>query len=96
MEVTPVDKWIINPVSKFISKSSTGGVVLMISAAVAILLANSPWAESYHELWEYRISFGLGDDFLLDMSLHHWINYGLMSIFFFVIGLELKREIVAG
>lgn len=96
MEVTPVDKWIINPVSKFISKSSTGGVVLMISAAVAILLANSPWAESYHELWEYRISFGLGDDFLLDMSLHHWINDGLMAIFFFVIGLELKREIVAG
>lgn len=93
---TPVDKWIINPVNSFISKSSTGGIVLMVSAGLAIALANSPWAHWYHELWEYRISFGLADEFLLDMSLHHWINDGLMAVFFFVIGLELKREIVAG
>lgn len=96
IKTTPVDKWIINPVNAFISKSSTGGVVLIISAVVAILMANSPWAHWYHRLWEYKISFGLNDDFYLNKSLHHWINDGLMAVFFFVIGLELKREIVAG
>ena len=95
-KTTPVDKWIINPVNAFISKSSTGGVVLIISAVVAILMANSPWAHWYHQLWEYKISFGLNDTFHLNKSLHHWINDGLMAVFFFVIGLELKREIVAG
>jgi NhaA family Na+:H+ antiporter len=95
-KTTPVDKWIINPVNAFISKSSTGGVVLIISAVVAILMANSPWAHWYHQLWEYKISFGLNDNFHLNKSLHHWINDGLMAVFFFVIGLELKREIVAG
>ena len=96
IKTTPVEKWIINPVNAFISKSSTGGVVLIISAVVAIFMANSPWAHWYHQLWEYKISFGLNDTFHLNKSLHHWINDGLMAVFFFVIGLELKREIVAG
>ena len=96
IKLTPVDKWIINPVNAFISKSSTGGIVLMISAAVAIAMANSPLSEWYHHFWENKISIGLTDGFSLDMSLHHWINDGLMAVFFFVIGLELKREIVAG
>ena len=96
IKTTPVDKWIINPVNIFISKSSTGGIVLIISAVVAILMANSPWAHWYHQLWEHKISFGITDSFHLNKSLHHWINDGLMAIFFFVIGLELKREIVAG
>ncbi len=96
IKTTPVDKWIINPVNAFISKSSTGGIVLIISAVVAIIMANSPWSQWYHQLWEHKISFGLDDSFQLNKSLHHWINDGLMAIFFFVIGLELKREIVAG
>lgn len=96
IKTTPVDKWIINPVNAFISKSSTGGIVLIISALIAIIMANSPWAHWYHQLWEHKISFGLNDSFQLNKSLHHWINDGLMAIFFFVIGLELKREIVAG
>src|SRR5690606_24623609 len=96
IKLTPVDKWIINPVNAFISKSSTGGIVLMISAAVAIAMANSPLSEWYHHFWENKISIGLTDGFSLDMSLHHWINDGLMAVLFFVIGLELKREIVAG
>ena len=96
IKTTPVDKWIINPVNAFISKSSTGGIVLIISAVIAIIMANSPWSHWYHQLWEHKISFGLDDSFQLNKSLHHWINDGLMAIFFFVIGLELKREIVAG
>lgn len=96
IKVTPVDKWIINPVNRFISKSSTGGIVLIIAAFIAIFMANSPWSEWYYNLWKYKVSIGLDDDLNLSMSLHHWINDGLMAIFFFVIGLELKREIVAG
>lgn len=96
IKTTPVEKWIINPVNRFVTKSSTGGIVLIISAVVAVIWANSPWAHWYHQLWEYKISFGLDKNLYLDKSLHHWINDGLMAIFFFVIGLELKREIVAG
>lgn len=96
IKVTPVDKWIINPVTRFISKSSTGGIVLIIAAFVAIFMANSPWSDWYYNLWKYKVSIGFGDDLNLNMSLHHWINDGLMAVFFFVIGLELKREIVAG
>lgn len=96
IKITPVDKWIIDPVNRFISKSSTGGLVLILSAVVAIILANSPWSHWYHEIWHYPVSLTFGDDINLSMSLHHWINDGLMAIFFFVIGLELKREIVAG
>ncbi|HEY8403564.1 MAG TPA: Na+/H+ antiporter NhaA [Flavobacteriales bacterium] len=96
IKITPVDKWIIDPVNRFISKSSTGGLVLILSAVFAIILANSPWSHWYHEIWHYPVSLTFGDDINLSMSLHHWINDGLMAIFFFVIGLELKREIVAG
>src|SRR5690606_20673979 len=96
IKITPVDKWIINPVNSFISKSSTGGIVLMISALLAIILANSPLSHWYHELWEHRIAISFGGEPFVDMTLHHWINDGLMAVFFFVIGLELKREIVAG
>ena len=77
IKTTPVDKWIINPVNIFISKSSTGGIVLIISAVVAILMANSPWAHWYHQLWEHKISFGINDSFHLNKSLHHWINDGI-------------------
>ena len=96
IKITPVDKWIINPVNRFISKASTGGIVLIIAAIMAIIMANSPWSEWYYSIWKYKVSIGLGSDLNLNMSLHHWINDGLMAVFFFVIGLELKREIVAG
>ncbi|WP_306350130.1 Na+/H+ antiporter NhaA [Flavobacterium sp. '19STA2R22 D10 B1'] len=96
IKITPVDKWIINPVNNFISKSTTGGIVLFISAIVAIFMANSPWAHWYHEIWEHKIGIALNDTLHLNLSLHHWINDGLMAIFFFVVGLELKREIITG
>lgn len=95
LKITPIDKWVIYPVNRFINKSTTGGIVLFISAVIALILANSPWQEAYHDLWEYKIKFGI-DGYVLDKSLHHWINDGLMAIFFFVVGLELKREIIGG
>jgi NhaA family Na+:H+ antiporter len=91
----PVDRWILKPIKRFISKSSTSGIILFSSALLAILISNSPWAEAFHHFWETEFSIGFGSH-TLSKSLHHWINDGLMAIFFFVVGLELKREIMAG
>ena len=74
---------------------STAGIVLLISAVIAMIWANSAWSDSYHHLWEYKISIQAGE-YGISKTLHEWINDGLMALFFFVIGLELKREIMAG
>ena len=74
---------------------STAGIVLLVSAVIAMIWANSAWSDSYHHLWEYKISIQAGE-YGISKTLHEWINDGLMALFFFVIGLELKREIMAG
>lgn len=91
----PVDVWIVEPMKRFLGNSTMSGIVLFSSAILALILSNSPWAEAYHHLWETKFSVGFGK-YSISKSLHHWINDGLMAIFFFVIGLELKREIIAG
>lgn len=96
IKFTPADKYIINPVNSFISKSTTGGIVLFISALVAIILANSSLAEWYHHIWENKIGLYFNGQTYLNYSIHHWVNDGLMAIFFFVVGLELKRELIGG
>ncbi|RVT98423.1 Na+/H+ antiporter NhaA [Mucilaginibacter limnophilus] len=94
MKKSPIDH-IIKPVSKFIHLEYTSGIVLFIGVLLAIIWVNSPFKDAYHHLWE--IEFGIGfDDNVLRHPLHLWINDGLMAIFFFVIGLELKREFIAG
>ncbi|NCT09299.1 MAG: Na+/H+ antiporter NhaA [Flavobacteriia bacterium] len=95
MRLDPIDKILILPITRFINNSTTSGILLFASAIVALILANSPLKEAYHHFWEHTFSIGY-DEFRITKSLHHWINDGLMSIFFFVIGLELKREIIAG
>lgn len=95
LKLTPADKYIVKPVNKFISKSTTGGIVLFIAAMIAIFFANSEWSEEYAHFWHQHIAISfLGKT--LDLPLHHWINDGLMAIFFFVVGLELKRELSNG
>lgn len=91
----PVDRWIIDPMKRFLSNSTMSGIVLFSSALLAIILSNSPWADDFHHLWEINISVGF-HEWQLSKSLHHWINDGLMAVFFFVVGLELKREIISG
>ncbi|MFN8699249.1 MAG: Na+/H+ antiporter NhaA [Flavobacteriales bacterium] len=81
--------------NRFLGNSTTSGILLFASAAFAMILSNSPWKESFHHIWEIPVSVGFGSAGI-SKSLHHWINDGLMAVFFFVIGLELKREIVAG
>lgn len=95
MRVDPIDRILIIPITRFISNSTTSGILLFISAMIALVLANSPLKDVYHHFWENTFTIGFSD-YVISKSLHHWINDGLMSIFFFVIGLELKREIMAG
>src|SRR5690554_5685592 len=92
---TPVDKYLLKPINNFISKSTTSGIVLFLAAVIAIFFANSPWASDYHDIWQHKVGVSFGD-LELKMTLHHWINDGLMAIFFFVVGLELKRELSNG
>lgn len=91
----PIDR-LVSPVQKFIQQEKSGGLVLGISVVLALILANSPWAEHYHHFFEYKLGFLFDGTTYFNFNLHHWINDGLMAIFFFVVGLELKREIVAG
>lgn len=71
------------------------GIILMFTALIAIILANSPLSDVYYHFWETPINIKIGP-LELQKNLHHWINDGLMAIFFFYIGLELKREFIAG
>lgn len=91
----PIDK-LLRPFQQFIQQEKSGGLVLGVSVIVALLLANSPWAAAYHHFFEHKFGFQVDGKTYLEYSLHHWINDGLMAVFFFVVGLELKREIVAG
>lgn len=99
MELKPkkeiVDIWIIDPFNELINNSKASGIVLFASAFIALVIANSPIAEAYHHFWENKFAIGFNGNFI-NKTLHHWINDGLMALFFFVVGLELKRELVAG
>ena len=86
---------ILSPLEEFIHRQTTSGILLMICAITALIIANSPWHEGYHHFLELNFTIGV-EGFQLSQSLHHWINDGLMALFFFVVGLELKREILVG
>lgn len=86
---------ILTPFDEFIHRQTTSGLLLMAMAVIALVLANSPLADAYLHVIHTLISFNIGD-WTLGMSLHHWINDGLMALFFFVVGLELKRELLVG
>ncbi len=83
------------PFEDFFKHQASGGMVLVGATLLALVLANSPLSHHYFEFWENEVAFGFRD-FGLTQSLHHWINDGLMAVFFFVVGLELKREFLAG
>lgn len=83
------------PLERFMHVQAAGGVVLLAATLLALVAANSPMAEAYRHVWERPLEVGLGT-FRLAYPLWYWINDGLMAIFFFVIGLEIKRELVWG
>jgi NhaA family Na+:H+ antiporter len=93
-EEPPINKLIL-PFQSFIQAEASGGILLLICTVAALVWANSPWKETYFHLWHTNISISIGSN-ILSYSLHHWINDGLMVIFFFVVGLEIKREFLVG
>ena len=84
------------PIKLFMGREKSGGIVLILSVTLAMLLANSNIAESYFHFFEHEVGFIVNGQPYLNYSLHHWINDGLMAMFFFVVGLELKREFIGG
>ncbi len=90
-----VQKIILSPFQKFVKIESFSGILLLLATVLALILANSPYSESYQALWQYKVGFTT-ESFELNKPLILWINDGLMAIFFFLIGLEIKREFLIG
>jgi NhaA family Na+:H+ antiporter len=85
----------ISPLRDFLGRESTGGVLVLVAAALGLITANSPLSDRYFSTLETQIAIGSGW-YLIDLSILKSINYLLMSIFFFVVGLEIKRELTSG
>src|SRR5215210_7989644 len=83
------------PLRDFLSTETGGAAVLLCATVAAIAWANSPWSESYESLWTTTLSIRLGSE-SISMDLRHWVNEGLMTLFFLVVGLEAKRELDLG
>jgi len=86
---------LLDPFRRFLKIEASGGILLLAFTVFALVWANSRWGHYYHEFWEQHLTIGIGS-FKLSKTLLHWINDGLMVIFFFVVGLEIKRELIAG
>lgn len=92
---SPLSQSIIRPLRDFLATEAAGGVAVVVAAIAALVWANSPWSGSYRSLWATDLGVRLGGlGFTLD--LRHWVNDGLMTAFFLVVGLEIKRELVEG
>ncbi|MDP1890129.1 MAG: Na+/H+ antiporter NhaA, partial [Gemmatimonadaceae bacterium] len=83
------------PVREFLATEASGGILLLAAAVVALVWANSPWSASYESLWHTDVTLNFGR-YVLEGDLHHWVNDALMVVFFFVVGLEIKHELVHG
>ena len=84
------------PIKLFMGREKSGGIVLLLSVVLAMVLANTNFATSYFHFFEQEVGMIVNGQTYLNYSLHHWINDGLMAVFFFVVGLELKREFIGG
>ncbi len=90
----PIDR-VIGPLERFLHVEAASGVVLLVCTVIALVLANTGAADAFLGIWKTRVGFEFGG-FSMNHSLQHWVNDGLMALFFFVIGLEVKREIAIG
>jgi NhaA family Na+:H+ antiporter len=91
----PVPRLVVRPLRAFLDTEAAGGIVLLAATVIALVWANSPWDGAYTSLWHTGLSIRLGG-WSLSQDLRHWVNDGLMALFFFVVGLEIKRELVDG
>ena len=90
-----IKKIILSPFQKFVKIESFSGILLLITTIIALIWANSQYSASYESIWQYKLGFST-PFFELQKPLLLWINDGLMAIFFFLIGLEIKREFLIG
>lgn len=88
-------KSVLTPIEVFIHRQTTSGILLMLCAVTAIIIANTQWIDAYHHILDTKIKLGFGDQ-VAAISVHHIINDGLMALFFLLVGLELKRELLVG
>ncbi len=88
-------RFLLDPFQRFFERESSGGIVLFIAAVMALFMANSPWQDVYSGLLQAQYTVGV-EAFSSTLSLHAWINDGLMAIFFFLVGLEIKRQFLVG
>ena len=86
---------ILTPLEHFIHRQTTSGILLMVCAVIALFIANSGWHETYEHFLHTQVSVTFGGK-AFSLSVHHWINEALMALFFFIMGLELKRELLVG
>lgn len=86
---------VISPFEEFIRNQTTASVLLMVCLVIALLIANSPLAGLYQQIIHTPVAFTVGS-FVLEKNVHHWVNEGLMVLFFFVVGLEIKRAVLVG
>ncbi|NJD18136.1 MAG: Na+/H+ antiporter NhaA, partial [Gemmatimonadetes bacterium] len=90
-----VARELLLPVQQFIHTEWAGSAVLLAAAIASLVIANSPLAHAFHAFWETKITLDLAV-VTLSLSIHHWVNDGLMALFFFVVGMEIKREVLHG
>ena len=86
---------VLDPIAEFLRAEATGGILLVVAAAVAMVWVNGVGADGYEDLWTTELTVGAGSLSITE-DLRHWVNDGLMAIFFFVISLEIKRELIVG
>lgn len=92
-----VPRNVVRPVQRLLDHEAAGGVVMLVAALAAIMWANSPWSASYVDLWATPLRIELGGVLALDhLSLQAWVNDALMTVFFLLVGVEIKREVVHG
>jgi NhaA family Na+:H+ antiporter len=95
MSQAPTPKRVVSALQDFLHDEAAGGLVLAVAAVVAVVWANSPVSDSYFDFWGQYLTLGWGPAALTE-NLQHWVNDGLMVVFFFVVGLEIKRELAIG
>ena len=90
-----VKRRVVDPVAEFLRAEQGGGIALLLGATAALLWVNLGGAGGYESLWASKLTIGVGDVAITE-DLRHWVNDGLMTLFFFLISLEIKRELVTG
>ena len=92
----PLFRAMISPFERFLHRTTAGGLVLLAATAAAIAWASIAGHDAYEGFWQQRVFPGFERGDILDLDLHGWVNEGLMTLFFLLVGLEIKREILVG